>query len=53
MLPTESESHYAGAGAKVGDPERAIFWYRPTGSPTYRVIYADFKVKESPTAPKR
>lgn len=53
MLPTESESHYAGAGAKVGDAERAIFWYRPTGLEKYRVIYADFTVKESATAPNR
>ena len=52
-LPAESDSHYAGAGAKIGDAERAIFWYRPTGSETYRVIYADFTVKESATAPKK
>lgn len=53
MLPTESDSHYSVAGAKIGDAERAIFWYRPSGSATYRVIYADFTVKESATAPKK
>jgi outer membrane lipoprotein-sorting protein len=32
---------YAGQNVPYGDPATAIFWYRPTGSETYRVIYAD------------
>ncbi|MCH7729878.1 MAG: hypothetical protein IH991_25920 [Planctomycetes bacterium] len=51
-LPAESEAHYAGGRAKQGDAERAVFWYKPTDSTKYRVIYADFSVKESAVAPK-
>jgi hypothetical protein len=44
----ESQGHwkYAGAGVKLGDAEKAIFWYQPKGSDTYRVIYGDLSVKD-------
>ncbi|MBI1313699.1 hypothetical protein GC176_20595 [bacterium] len=51
LLPAESDAHYAGAKAKPGDKEQAIFWYRPDGSTKYRVIYADLSVKEVDAAP--
>jgi len=35
---------YAGQNVPFGDPTTPIFWYRPEGSPTYRVIYADLSV---------
>lgn len=38
--------HYAGAGVKLGDAQKVIFWYRPKGSETYRVIYGDLSVKD-------
>lgn len=38
--------HYAGAGVKLGDASKAIFWYRPKESQTYRVIYGDLSVKD-------
>jgi hypothetical protein len=38
--------HYAGNGVKLGDAETAIFWYRPEGSETYRVIYGDLRVED-------
>jgi outer membrane lipoprotein-sorting protein len=38
--------HYAGGGVKLGDAEKAIFWYRPKDSQTYRVIYGDLTVKD-------
>jgi len=38
--------HYAGADVKLGDAEKAIFWYRPKDSDTYRVIYGDLSVKD-------
>lgn len=38
--------HYAGAGVKLGDVSKAIFWYQPKGSATYRVIYGDLSVKD-------
>ncbi|MBA7669707.1 hypothetical protein ES703_77840 [subsurface metagenome] len=45
-LPSESDLHYAGKGVKLGDADTPIFWYRPEGSETYRVIYGDLSVKD-------
>jgi len=39
--------HYAGAGVKLGNAEKAIFWYRLKGAETYRVIYGDLSVKDA------
>jgi hypothetical protein len=52
MLPKGSDAHYAGAGAKQGDADRPIMWFKPIGSEKYRVIYADLSVRESNKAPK-
>jgi outer membrane lipoprotein-sorting protein len=38
--------HYAGSGVKLGDASKAVFWYQPKGSQTYRVIYGDLSVKD-------
>jgi len=46
QMPAESDRHYTGKGVKFGDAEKAIFWYRPEGSETYRVIYGDLSVKD-------
>lgn len=43
---SKSNRHYAGADVKFGDSDKAIFWYRPEGSETYRVIYGDLSVKD-------
>ncbi|KPK45217.1 MAG: hypothetical protein AMJ65_00400 [Phycisphaerae bacterium SG8_4] len=40
------EWHYAGAGVKVGEADTPIFWYRPQGQLTYRVIYGDLSIKD-------
>jgi hypothetical protein len=45
-LPDSSDWHYAGKDVILGDAGTAIFWYRPEGSPTYRVIYGDLSVKD-------
>jgi hypothetical protein len=45
-MKPENDSHYAGKDVKLGTPDRPIFWYKPTGSEKYRVIYADLSVKE-------
>ncbi len=42
------DSHYAGNGVKVGEADKAIFWYLPEGSESYRVIYGDLSVKDLP-----
>ena len=40
------DSHYTGSGVKVGEASKAVFWYLPDGSQTYRVIYGDLSVKD-------
>jgi hypothetical protein len=42
----EGKWHYAGKGVKFGEADAAIFWYRPEGSETYRVVYGDLSVKD-------
>ena len=43
-LPAKGDWHYAGDGVKLGDAERAIFWYKPKGSKTYEVLYGDLRI---------
>jgi len=38
--------HYAGNDVKLGDADKAVFWYQPKGSATYRVIYGDLSAKD-------
>lgn len=38
--------HYAGGGVKLGDAGKAIIWWQPKDSETYRVIYGDLSVRE-------
>jgi hypothetical protein len=45
-LPAESNWRYAGENVKFGDAQTPIFWYKPEGSQTYRVIYGDLSVKD-------
>ena len=51
-LPESADAHYAGKGVKLGEPDRPIFWYKPEGAKTYRVIYADLSVKEAEQSPE-
>jgi hypothetical protein len=46
LLTSQNDSHYVGAGVKLGTPDRPIFWYKPSGADKYRVIYADLSIKE-------
>jgi hypothetical protein len=46
ILESQGRWGYTGAGVKLGDASKAIFWYRPEGSTTYRVIYGDLSVKD-------
>ena len=50
MFPS-ADAHYAPKGVAVGDSSKAIFWYKPVDSKTYRVIYGDFSVKEQSSPP--
>lgn len=47
LLKANSDWHYISKGVNVGDSDKAIFWYKPKGSNTYRVIYADLTVEET------
>ncbi len=46
QLPADSNWRYAGENVSYGDADTPVFWYRPTGSETYRVIYGDLAVEE-------
>jgi outer membrane lipoprotein-sorting protein len=45
FFPGEGEWTYRGKGVRLGETETPIFWYRPKGSETYRVIYGDLHVE--------
>lgn len=45
-LAADSDYHYVGKGVKLDTPNRPIFWYKPTKSEKYRVVYADLSIKE-------
>ena len=42
----EGQWNYVGKGVKLGDSEKAVFWYQPKDSETYRVIYGDLHVED-------
>jgi len=46
QLPAESNWRYAGENVHFGDSGTPIFWYKPKGSETYRVIYGNLSVKD-------
>ncbi|MGB2866402.1 MAG: hypothetical protein WBC05_23940, partial [Sedimentisphaerales bacterium] len=46
MSILDQDNHYAGSGVKVGEADKAVFWYLPDGADTYRVIYGDLSVKD-------
>lgn len=45
-LETQGKWQYTGSGVKLGDAEKAIFWYLPEHSRNWRVIYGDLSVKD-------
>jgi outer membrane lipoprotein-sorting protein len=51
-LPETADAHYAGKGVKRDAKDRPIFWYKPEGAKTYRVVYADLSVRDADTAPE-
>jgi outer membrane lipoprotein-sorting protein len=46
MGPSGIQRRYVGKGVKLGEADKAVFWYKPRGSKTYRVIYGDMSVKD-------
>lgn len=51
IMPAASDASYAGKGKTASDGEAPIFWYKPEGATTYRVIRADLSVVEAGNAP--
>ena len=45
-LPEGSDWQYVGEDVKLDDASRAVCWYKPEGSQTYRVVYGDLSVKD-------
>ena len=46
LVQTHPESRYAGKGVKLGEKDTPVFWYRPAGSKTHKVIYGDLSIKD-------
>jgi hypothetical protein len=51
-LPADSKARYAGKEVKLGDAAAAVFWYKPAGAKSFRVIHGDLTVKEQNDAPE-
>lgn len=46
LFAQHSEAYYAGKGVKLGEADKAVFWYKPKNSKTYKVIYGDLSIKD-------
>jgi len=46
ILESQGQWKYTGAGVKLGDASKVVFWYQPQGSDTCRAIYGDLTVKD-------
>lgn len=51
LMPMESQAHYAGQGVSRSTSERPIFWYKPEGQDSWRVLGASLKFRDSKVAP--
>jgi outer membrane lipoprotein-sorting protein len=52
QLPRDADAHYAGGKVKRDGPKIAVFWYKPVGSSSYRVVSNDLSVTETATPPQ-
>ena len=46
QLPQGSDYQYVGEDVTFGDATKAVCWYKPQGSTTYRVVYGDLSAKD-------
>jgi hypothetical protein len=46
QLPEGSDYQYVGEDVQLGDATKAVCWYKPEGSTTYRVVYGDLSVRD-------
>ena len=48
MFAMQVGARYAGAGVPLGQANTPVCWYKPRGSATCRVVYADLSVRDVP-----
>lgn len=46
QLPEGSDYQYVGEDVKLGDAGKAVCWWKPAGSSTYRVVYGDLSIRD-------
>jgi outer membrane lipoprotein-sorting protein len=46
QLPDGSDYQYVGEDVQLGDGSKAVCWYKPVDSKTYRVVYGDLSVRD-------
>lgn len=46
QLPEGSDYQYVGEDVKLGDATKAVCWWRPPDSKTYRVVYGDLSIRD-------
>ena len=46
QMKPDSDWHYAGDTVKMGEKEKPVFWWKPTGKQDYRMIYGDLSIKD-------
>jgi hypothetical protein len=46
LLRSKKEHGYKPEGAKLGDRDKIIFWYRPGKAEKYRAVYGDLHVAD-------
>ena len=46
QLPEGSNWQYVGEDVKLGEATKAVCWWKPPGSETYRVVYGDLSVRD-------
>ncbi len=46
QLPESSDYQYVGEDVRLGDATKAVCWWKPPGSQTYRVVYGDLSVRD-------
>jgi len=46
QMKAENDWHYAGKGVSLDSADIPIFWWKPDGTETYRIIYGDLTVRD-------
>lgn len=46
QLPEGNDYQYVGEDVRLGDAGKAVCWWKPAGSKTYRVVYGDLSIRD-------